>query len=439
MNITEAMHVMDASVRVPGHSDQQLIDRVRAHPKFHAPRKTLTVAAGLESGVTLRPVDALHQLARATRPMVQQEVFDQYVQWAMLRYLGFFDLSPRLGRGRRLKVSDAGTRIVGNQRRVTSEDMGIGFGVLLARRWFARAQTFNTAISVVDIDVALRTGFTVAGRGRRAVRGVAKNRPDYLLISNAGGRRYMLRVLECKGSKSKSGAREQLVKAVIQLEGVTVSGRVPIGLAVSTITADEEVSYLAIDPDDAGSPDEEPTYLVTGRSIQNASDFLLSDAAIDVPIAVLASAALSASWAQLAEFSGNQVAAQRWSTAAMKLRADRLQPIRTELETRYGTARGVQTPFLLNGRQLSVFYGIDADLDDRLSDPRATAAEATMEAQAEFADRVGHLSPNNQMGRFEDAPYGLTSEDAHLVGQEGPVDQVDSVNTDGSIFSLILD
>jgi hypothetical protein len=65
----------------------------------------------------------------------------------------------------------------------------------------------------------------------------------------------------------------QLASAAEQLAGITVGGRVPTGIAVSTITANEGVSYLAIDPED----DEEPSYEVNSDTIEQSVGFQLPD------------------------------------------------------------------------------------------------------------------------------------------------------------------
>jgi hypothetical protein len=137
--------------------------------------------------------------------------------------------------------------------------MGIGFGVLLAKHWYRATVGSTTPISVVDIDAALDDRYILAAGARQAVRMVGPRRPDYLIIAKdpAGRRNYRVRVLECKGTSTRiSYGIQQLANALEQLEGIAVGGQVPAGLAVSTITANNRVSYLAIDPEDV----EEASY-----------------------------------------------------------------------------------------------------------------------------------------------------------------------------------
>jgi hypothetical protein len=276
VNFPEAMSIVGSRVHLPGRSDDSLLHEVRALPDFVSPAKALSLAAGLEAGVSLRPVEALHELSYATRPRYQDDLLDTYVQWGLLRYLGFFDLADYPYSPLQLTVSEAGQRIVGNQRRVTSEEMGIGFGVLLAKRWFRTTIGYGTPIRVVDIDAALDDRYILATGSPQAVRKTGLRRPDYLIIADdpAVRRHYRVRLLECKGtSTTLTYAVQQLASAVEQLAGVAVGGRIPAGLAVSTITANNRVSYLAIDPEDA----EEASYEVSSDTIDQAASFRFSD------------------------------------------------------------------------------------------------------------------------------------------------------------------
>ncbi len=82
-------------------------------------------AAGLEDGVTLVPRWALHWLSYATRHRYQDDLLDTYLHWALARYIGLFEHRDEGSYLPALMLSEAGQRIKGNQRRVTSEEMGI--------------------------------------------------------------------------------------------------------------------------------------------------------------------------------------------------------------------------------------------------------------------------------------------------------------------------
>jgi hypothetical protein len=418
VDVSEAMHVVHSQVLLRGRSDEALIGRIMqmTNPideEFGVSAKKLLPAAGLGAGVYLRPVEALHLLSLATSPRYQDDLFDNYVQWGLLRYLGFFELSSDGYSMPGLAVSDAGKRIVGNQRRITSEEMGIGFGALLAIRWFqATGATPNVPISVVDIDVALDDRYIYAAGSRQTVSAGGARRPDYLIICNdpALRGRYRVRALECKGTRKPDYAVRQLASAVEQLSGIRVSGRIPAGLAVSTITANSGVSYLALDPEG-----DDETYEVNSNTIDRTTNFRLSDADFaDISPVDLTSAAVRASWATLADFGGNLSALERWSPAVMLRRLSRLPRERTTFDTPFGVARGTSITFIFQGRQLNVRYGIDEIVDQRMTQG---VAESIIEAQAEFAQRVA--APRATL----DEPTG---------------NDLYSATSDGSIFSLRL-
>ena len=92
-----------------------------------------------------------------------------------------------------------------------------------------------------------------------------------------------------------------MASAAEQLTGITVGGRVPRGLAISTVTMNDQLSYLAIDPEE----DPEPSYPVDSKLIDQAAGFQFRDNVADVPPDIVTNASLRASWATLADFSGN--------------------------------------------------------------------------------------------------------------------------------------
>jgi hypothetical protein len=414
VDLYQAMKIVGSQVYLRGRSNQALVRRVRRTPNFVASAKTLSPASGLQHGIALRPFEALHLLSYVTRPRYQDDLLDVYAQWGLMRYLGFFELACTGNSLPGLEVSEAGQRIVGNQRRVTSEEMGVGFGGLLAIHWFAQTGAAGVPISIVDIDAALDDRYIYAAGSRRAVRTVGTRRPDYLIIAHDPSvrSRYRVRALECKGTRSPDYAVRQLASAVEQLGGITVGGRIPAGLAVSTITANDQISYLAIDPDD----EEEPSYEVTSNTIERVGSFQLGDEDMsDVSPTELTNASVRASWATLADFGGNLNALDRWAPAVMRRRLDRRSRDRVSFETPFGTARGTIVTFGFDGSRLTVRYAIDETIDQQISQG---AAESVTEAQAAFAQRL----PSSQNLAQPTGPYELYSATA-----------------DGSIFSLSLE
>jgi hypothetical protein len=414
MDLDHALRVVDTEVHLSGSSDDELVGKIQSVKGFNAD-KDLAPAVGLESGVRLRPVDALHMLSYVTRPRYQDDLLDLYLQWGRLRYLGFFELTS----DGVLCVSEPGRGVVGNQRRVTSEELGIGFGALLGQRWFERSGVAGEVIRVVDIDVAFRDGARVGGE-RYPVKKAGVRRPDYLLLADDASvpSRYRVRALECKGTKYPAHAIQQLASAVEQLGGITVDGRVPAGVAVSTILADNGLRYLALDPQD----EDEPSYEVRAERVRQMRGFRIADNTRDVDSRDLVDAGLPGSWAMLADFAGNLPAVERWAPRVMRQRLDRRPRDRPYYETPYGTARGTSATFAFEGQRLTVRCGVEASLDQQLSNGDLGAV---LEVQAAFARRLA----TSDAGQRVSASPGLAT--------RGDTREVHSAMPDGSIYSLI--
>ena len=403
------MHVVGSEVCISGSSDDELVQRVQQAPNFVPTRKPPSPAAGLDGGIILRPVEVLHALSYATRPRYQDDLLDMYLLWALIRYIGLFELAYE-PYGLTIRLSDAGQRITGNQRRVTSEEMGIGFGALLANHWFTRTGAGGLPVGIVDVDAALDDRYIFAGGSRHAVRAVGQRRADYLLVAPdpTARRRYRVRALECKGTRGPiSYAVRQLASAVEQLGGISVAGRIPSGLAVSTITSNERLSYVAIDPGE----EDEPSYEVDSATIDQASGFRLTDEVTDVSPVLLTNASVRASWATLADFSGNLAAVDKWAPFVMRRRLDRRARQRGTFDTPYGDARGTSISFSINGQTLTVRYAAARTIDDQMTEN----AEAITEAQVQFAAHLNGLD--------------ALQSDASLY----------SATPDGSIFALTLE
>jgi hypothetical protein len=362
----------------------------------------------------------LHWLSYATRPRYQDDLLDVYLHWALARYIGLFEHLDERSSLPTLTLSDAGQRIRGNQRRVTSEEVGIGFGALLANYWFERTGATGVPVGIVDVDVALDDRYIFAGGSRQTVRATSDRRPDYLLVApdSSSRRRYRVRALECKGTSSSiSYAVRQLASAAEQLTGITVGGRIPTGLAVSTVTMNGRLSYLAIDPGE----DDEPSYPVNSNTIDQALGFQLQDNVTDVPPDLLTNASVRASWATLADFSGNMAALNRWAPSVMRRRLARQPRQRDTFETPYGPARGTSVTVGVDGQRLLIRYAVDATIDQQMTG----RPEAIADAQSAFAER---LSPSVQL-------YG----DALKTPGLETNGSLYSATSDGSIFSISVE
>lgn len=415
MDVHGALEIVDKRAHLPGQSDTALLEKVIKKPEFSATSKTLSPAVGLDRGVMLRPVEALHELAYVTGSRYQADLYDYYLQWALLRYLGFFDHIAKRKRPRKLGLSQAGKRTRGNQRRVASEELGIGFGALLARRWFTMT-TGSVPVRIIDVDVALDDGFTLAAGSRLPIKRRDRQRPDYIMIADnpTTPGSYYIRVLECKGTCIPGVAIGQMAKAVGQLEGLVIGGCIPSGLAVGTIAANNGMSYVAIDPED----EEETSYEADSNSIVGAAQFRLSEYDNNLLGPVLASASLRASWGMLGDFGGNRGALDRWAPDTMRRKLYRTRSERVSFDTEYGTAVGTGVIFGFDRWRLNVRCAIAHDVDAALTqgDPQAIVS-----AQASFADRFGRGKDFSH--RFED-----NNAEADLPSQEVDLETRDVVS-----------
>ncbi len=111
MDLSRACQVAGSLVRLPGRSDPDLVTRIEKAPNYKTDGKPLVPASGLERGVTLRPVQALHWLSYATRPRYQDDLLDRYMHWALTRYIGMFEHLSDGSPVPSLMLSEAGQRL----------------------------------------------------------------------------------------------------------------------------------------------------------------------------------------------------------------------------------------------------------------------------------------------------------------------------------------
>ncbi|MEU4556542.1 hypothetical protein [Micromonospora violae] len=383
----------------------------------------------LDGEATVRPMDVLLRLAVATKPQYQTDLYEVHRHWSLLRYLGLFDPDP----DGQLRLSSAGRRIVGNQRRVTSEELGVGFAVHRAQEWVAARWPGATAIGVIDIDVALSSGVIRAGAVTSSVVQRGRRRPDYLLIAESPGSadRYHYAVVECKGTKGWRYGLDQMASACVQLRGVAVEGRQPPGLAVGTVLADDWVWCRALElsperrrhheptayPAELSEPVEDTAEVHVEREMFEQAVHVDMDEEASLSAENLVRAGTQASWASLADFAGNDYAFQRWAPPVFRTNLDRdvrARPQRVARHTRGGLdVVGIRNLITLPGGELEVVFGLVAEVDEALAD---RDADRVIEAQRSVA--------------------GRRAQEPDVAGRE-PGDDVTAVSDDGAVLMLI--
>jgi hypothetical protein len=398
VDLVEALDVMDTYVRVPGRSDAGLAHAVQAEVDALVvdaaargkalPAKPVTPAAGVDGGVYVRPIDAMLKLSRAMRPLISDDVYSWYRHWGWLRYLGIFDQQVTGSLG----LSEAGLAVRANQRRVMSEDLGVGFGCVVAEEW-CRQLGAGGPIAFVDVDLALTEGRPWL-RHHGADPAVGDRQPDYLLVYPEPGspRTFAYKALECKGTAWPVKVNGQLARAATQLASLELNGVPPQGIAVSTVSDESGVQYFAVDPEgDQGSQ----TVEVTDRDLAQAREpgdvTPTDDGAISIVAAQFIATSLLMAAGTLADYAGNNAAAAEFLPSPTLRRLSRGPQDRVVRETAEGVFRGVEYPFPApGGTVLHVFLGVVDQVDDALAsgEPDAVAA-----AQADYrADRRERLA-----------------------------------------------
>lgn len=420
MTLNDAIQALNRPARIVGVSDPALAaDVARRQRDLVAttglPAKTsVSAAVGLHGDMDVRPVEALLELARGTALNDDPEIAAVSRWWSTIRHLGTFAREPLTGS---LRLDSAALQFIGpNQRRVLSEELGIGFGIVAAKRWCRARNPAVGPITAVDVDTALTNGSVpnLRRNGRR--------QPDYLLRypDAANPAVTVFELLETKGTVSSSTARDQLGRAATQLAGLTVGGQAMTGVAVSTVSTHTGFLLLAVDPEQAptrwSSSEEKLEYWrrSEGRPRVDVPK-------LDVDADELFASATNVDNAALAEYGGQHDAAVSWlprigpralgrgnGTAVRATAAGGF--VGTELTTDIGGT----------GQRLRIFQGVERNIADAL---RGLDASAVAEAQRAFA----------QIER--DDPMGVRAGGFNQVTDEG---LVAAILSDGSMLELSI-
>ena len=384
MTLEDAVRLMGSLSTVSLLSDLPLARRVANLQAQHQvenpliPLKSQVLPAdGLHGQFEARPVAAMLELARATSLNDDPDISSFARRWSILRHLGIFSRDP-LGR---LHLDGEALRYIGpNQRRVLSEDLGVGFAILAAKRWCRTRNGGSFPITITDVDKALHRG-SVPGLTRNGPR-----QPDYVLSyptpRQPGRTTYEL--VEAKGSVNRHTAKKQLGRAVTQLAGLTLNGRTLTGVASSTVSNDSELVILSVDP-------EKPP--LTWRATEETLNRLRSvrpqlrstGEVTDVDEDEFLAASTDTSNASLAQYAGLRGSATRWLP---EHGADRphQDDVTTSRVYEAGTFVGVESLITFPGshKHLRVFQGVDQDVAATL---RESDPQAVVQAQAAAAMR----------------------------------------------------
>jgi hypothetical protein len=364
------------------HSLQVKIDR---HPKSVAGR--LFADQPLEPSLVARPIDVLLELSRVSAPRgLPEPLLSIHRGWTVLKYFGMFDLaSPEL------RLSPAAATVMGNARRMFSEELGIGFACRVARHYLDLRVPHPYTLRIQDVD-SVEPGSAMDGYFAF----VSARRPDYYLIVNRPDQigRFQVHTLEAKGSISASTSLSQLAKATHQLWSLRLNGEVPPGLACSTLLADREVasSALVVDPTEELSPwsgvvevtiEPEEIDIVPPEGPQD----LMSQ---DRDASRVVSTSLRSSWLSLSRRAADEQADAFWRSrideALLAYPAPPTRQVRAEIAgaLALGSTASAQTP----DGTVSVFTGVLESVVDALRSGRSRDV-LTAQAESTYFSRLG--------------------------------------------------
>ena len=348
---------------------------ISAHPKLPY-KPVITAAVGVHGDFQMRPISAMLELARGTVLNEDPAIVAFARRWSILRYLGIFAKDASTGK---LHLDGAALKYVGgNQRRVLSEELGIGFGIIAGKRWCRERMPTVESITAIDVDKALKRGKLpqlIADGDRQ---------PDYLLSysdsRNPGVKIYDL--LETKGTGNRAYAKKQLGRAVTQLAGLTLNQREMTGIAVSTVSDERGIHILAVDPEEPPVA-WRPTNAALASSRMAKDPIPPDDFRVDLPQDEFLASATNVGFAGLAEFSGQSGVATRWFPdidSERKNKADAGVPRETDV----GSFVGVEyiLPIPGTSARLRIFQGVDKDIVEGL---KALDVTAVLESQQAFA------------------------------------------------------
>lgn len=383
MTLQDAIRMMGTASTISSESDGALVRSVdnaqaaelSAHPKLPY-KPVITAALGVHGDFEMRPIAAMLEIARGTVLNEDPDIAAFARRWSILRYLGIFARDAGTGK---LHLDGAALRYVGgNQRRVLSEELGIGFGIIAGKRWCRKRMPTIGSITAIDVDKALKRGKVPN------LRPEGNRQPDYLLSysdsRNPGVKIYDL--LETKGTGSRAYAKKQLGRAVTQLAGLTLNHQEMTGIAVTTVSDERGIHVMAVDPEEppvAWRPTN--AALVSSRAAKGP--FPPDDFKVDLPREEFLAAATNVGFAGLAEFSGQRGVATRWFPDIDSERKDKVDA-RVPRETAAGSFVGTEYVLMIPGAsdRLRVFQGVDKDVAEGL---RALDVTAVLESQQAFA------------------------------------------------------
>jgi hypothetical protein len=243
---------LDRAVKVT--SDQAHATDVQSKLPASVPGKpskgTLTGVPEVDGWQHISPAEVLLELAMASTPaLLPPGMRDLSLRWAWLHYCWAFDAVAPPPPIEKMLLSSAARDLAQHRKQVASDDLGVGFGLILARR--ALEARFAPAITAVfDAEAIIETPGALSAWG---IQHTGPLRPDYFIqVSNPPGdkrRRSSVWVIECKGTQG-TGHLQQIRKGVTQTATITdiSTGKNPPAIISATAFSKSQTRIRLVDP-----------------------------------------------------------------------------------------------------------------------------------------------------------------------------------------------
>ncbi|MFE4950153.1 hypothetical protein ACFQ9V_08580 [Leifsonia sp. NPDC056665] len=337
--------------------------------RYFEPASRLTSVTGLDGPQLLQPITILNYIAQSTPLQLLDDPYHLFRRWAVLKYLGAFDSAYQIPNSPPVLDLARQTSLVrANQRRVFSEELGIGFSIDAGVRWISQLRP-NSLTRTVDVDNLIDTVPGIAAE----ISYDSRRRPDYLQMTSSPTDPTLiyLTALESKGSRAYRVSCDQLGNAWWQLDSMKVAGTAIPGLATGAVLDRGSVSINVL---------QMPTFenLGKGPAVRLAAGSLGHE---DNAVERLAVAGIQASLATQSAVTGNRAGYMRWGRSRAEP-ANLQPPIRVPTDS--GDIVGVQTTVPLFGGLVDVTIGVPNELNEMLAE---APLEALLRGQAEVIPR----------------------------------------------------
>lgn len=214
-------------------------------------RRPLTGVKEVHGYELISPAELLLELAEVTTPtLLPRRMHDLSLRWAWIHYCWAFDKVSRPPPAiEKMRLSAAARKLAPHRKQVASDDLGVGFGLTLARRALEKRYKPATTEVVDAEELIAAAGHILSAWG---ITHTGRMVPDYFIkVSEPVGGKSPLPIwiLECKGTQG-TGHLKQIRKGVTQVGTIKhhPSGVPPPGIISATVFRETSTRVRIVDP-----------------------------------------------------------------------------------------------------------------------------------------------------------------------------------------------